>query len=405
MNRSHLFRRMCIWLFLSSLSPLCHSFDLHVGGFGTASVSCFSSNEADYISNDQPKGPGVTQTCDTGLDSVIGAQFDALMTPSLEAGLQIVADRNADESYDPDVTVAQLRWFATDRLTFRLGRMPSPTFLHSEDRQVRYAMPWVRPPLEVYGMIPTLYNDGGEFIYVSHWNGWQMEWQSGISKFDFDIPELITKGALARVETKNLYTNLLIRNSNTLVKLGYVKFKVTAPSTSTDALFAGLRAVAGPAGAALADDLEIEDSDSQLISIGIRHETQRWLAMSEFAYREIDSYLRDQYGFYATLGYRIDRWMPYATVARRWSKGPNTDSRAGPLTTEVNNLLAYKFDSSSWSLGLSRELSDQSMLKMQLDHIQPDDGSRGLLINQTAAYDLAHPDSDWLFTLSIDFIF
>lgn len=397
--------QLFVMALLLSIAGQASSFEPHLRGFGTASLSCFSSDDADYITNNQPKGPGISGRCDTGLDSLLGLQFDAEIAQQFEFGLQIIADRNADASYDPDVSVAQLRWHASDALTFRIGRMPTPTFLHSEDRQVRFAMPWVRPPLEVYGLIPTLYNDGAEFVLDTQWNNWHLEWQGGISRFDFEIPELITKGALTDVETKNMYLNVLIRNPNTLIKLGYFKFKVTAPSTATDALFDALRMFGGPSGAELASDLEIKNSDSHLISIGIRHETNNWLAMSEFAYRTIDSYLRDQYGAYATIGYHFDSWMPYVTLARRWSKGPSTDDRAGAFTQSVEDLLAFKFDSTSISFGLSRELSERMTLKMQADWIQPDDNSRGLFINNSADYDLDNPDSDWLLTLSLDFVF
>lgn len=382
------------------------AFEPHLRGFGTASLSCFSSNDSDFVTNNQPKGPGISGTCDTGVDSLLGLQIDAELTRQLEFGLQIIADRHADASFDPDFSIAQLRWHANDALTFRFGRMPTPTFLHSEDRQVRYAMPWVRPPLEVYGLIPTLYNDGMEFVFETVLKEWQIEWHGGISRFDFEIPDAATKGALDDVETENVYLNFLVRNSNTLIKIGYFKFKVSAPSEAAIAIFDALEFFNGPPGSALVSDLEIKDSDSELISLGIRYDNNNWLAMGEYAYRTIDSYLRDQYGAYMTVGYHMDDWMPYFTLARRWTKGPDTDNRAGLLTPQLNTLLAYsRFDSTSISLGLSRVLNEQATLKVQTDWIQPDDDSWGLYFNHSSDYDFNNPESDWLFSLSLDFIF
>jgi hypothetical protein len=71
-------------------------------------------------------------------------------------------------------------------------------------------------------------------------------------------------------------------------------------------------------------------------------------------------------------------------------------------------LAATRTDSSRLSLGLSRELHPQAILKLQLDYIRPDRDSFGLYTNHADAYgDPAYrrPGSDWLFALSLDFVF
>ena len=98
--------------------------------------------------------------------------------------------------------------------------------------------------------------------------------------------------------------------------------------------------------------------------------------------------------------------MPYATLARRWTRGSDSDSRAGFLQPAVEGLLAgTRFDSTSVSLGLSREITEQATLKFQSDWIRPDKKSWGLYSNHAPDYNFADPGSDWLFTLSLDFVF
>ena len=140
--------------------------------------------------------------------------------------------------------------------------------------------------------------------------------------------------------------------------------------------------------------------------MGVQLEQNDWLLMSELGYRTLDGFIRDQYGAYITLGRRFGSWMPYTTLAKRWSRGANTDSRAGALQPEVEALLAIsRYDTTSVSLGLSREITEQAILKFQADWVKPDRDSRGLYTNHAADYNFTNPDSDWLYTLSLDFVF
>jgi hypothetical protein len=161
-----------------------------------------------------------------------------------------------------------------------------------------------------------------------------------------------------------------------------------------------------PDGAQLADDLEIDHAPTHRFTIGMSHEQGDWLAMAEFGYRSIEGFFRDQYGVYGTLGRRFGPWMPYTTLARRWTTGPDSSSRAGFLQPAVEGMLAAtRFDSTRASLGLSREITEQATLKFQADWVRPDKNSWGLYSNHAPDYNFADPGSDWLFTLSLDFVF
>lgn len=405
MNRIFTLFRLSVVVTLLITGAPAAALDAYFSGFGTASISCFSNDEADFIVNDQPKGPGRTSRCDEGSDSLLGLQLDLEFSESVEFGLQLVSDRNEDSSFTPDVTVGQLRWRPTDELTLRLGRMPADAFLHAENRQVRYSMPWVRPPLEVYSLVPVASQDGLEFIYESNLGHWRTELHGGFTRFDVDVP-LSNVSDTFPVETFGPFLNLVLADRNTLFKIGYAYKKTTITLPHTEALFDALRSFVFPDGAQLADDLEIDDSPTHRFGIGVSHERGDWLAMAEFGYRSIEGFFRDQYGAYTTLGRRIGPWMPYTTLARRWTSGPDKDGRAGFLEPAVEGLLAgTRFDTTSVSLGLSREITEQATLKFQTDWIRPDKNSWGMYSNHAPDYDFADPGSDWLFTLSLDFVF
>ena len=382
--------------------------ELHVDGFGTASLSCFSSETADYVLNDQPEGPGRTRDCDTGIDSLLGVQFDLGLRDSLEFGLQLIADRNEDRGFNPDVSVAQLRWRPTAATTLRLGRMPNPAFIHSEDRQVRYALPWVRPPVEVYSLIPPFSHDGLEILQEGRIGHWYTEWQGGVSVLDYDSPASNSDETFP-VETRQAYLGLTLQDSNHLIKLRYGYARISLERPEMERLFTILQHL-GPVGAGLADDLAVDNSPSHMLSLGFQRDMGEWLTIAEFAYRSAEGAIRDQSGAYVTQGRRFGPWMLYGTLARRISRGDDTDPRArslGPLLQNaIETLLTRtRFDTTSASVGLSRQIDEQSTLKFQADWVQPDKQSWGLYYNHSEDYDYANPDHDWLFTLSLDFVF
>lgn len=402
MTRKIAWRGLLLGLILLQTSAVVVAQGVNISGFGTASLSCFSSRTADFAINEQPRGAGRSGRCDTGLDSLLGVQLDTALSPTLDLGLQLVADRNPDRSFNPNITLAQLRWHATDALTLRFGRMHLATFLHEEDRKVHYAQPWVRPPLEVYGLVPPIPNDGLDFIHASTLGNWHVEWHGGASTVAFDTPIKNTRDT-APVESRQVFLSLSLRQENLLAKLSYGYSRVTLREPQMQQLLDFLR---NNVSASLAEDLAIDDSPAHLLTLGLRREWNDWLLIGEFGYRTMQGFSRDQVGAYVTLGRRFGQWMPYATLARRESRGPDADSRAGFMKASVDMLLAStRYDRSSVSLGVSREICPKATLKLQADWTRPDSNSWGLYTNHAPDYNYAHPGTDRLLTLSLDFVF
>jgi len=392
---------------LALLAPhqLIQAVDFHIGGFGTAGFSCFTNNSADYVINDQPEGPGRSRQCDGGTDSNLGIQIDLELLESLEIGVQAVADRNEDRDYLPGLMVAQLRWHLADNLTFRIGRTPTPLFIYSESRQVRYALPWVRPPLEVYGLLPTFAQNAVEFLYNNQIGDWQAEWHGGVSQIEFDTPLSNTKDTFP-VKAYGGFLTVTLEQSNTLIKLGYGYNETSFSTPDIDFLLNALRSPLIPEGSRLADELLMKDAPTHLVTIGMRYEYEDWLTMAEFGYRTIESFFRDQYGAYITVGHRFNSWLPYLTVAKRWTSGPDNDDRASFLQPQTAALLAStRYDSASVALGVSHDVNDYIKVKLQTDWIRPDSNSWGLFTNHAPDYDYSDPGSDWLFSMNLDFVF
>jgi len=135
--------------------------------------------------------------------------------------------------------------------------------------------------------------------------------------------------------------------------------------------------------------------------------------MGEIGYRSIDGFFRDQYGAYFTIGKEIEKWFPYMTIARRFTRGHHKDQRTETLLPELaaaveSTLASTRFDSSLFSMGISREINNNIQLKLQADWIKTDNNSFGLYTNQdydTNDEEYKHPKSNWLFSISLDFTF
>lgn len=359
MNRFSVQHSIVFYILVCAISPAADAFDYQFTGFGSAGFSCVAYDHADFVIDDQPEGPGRTSSCDAGIDSMFGVQLHLMFNDALDFSLQAVLHRNSEGDFLPELTVAQLRWQPLDGLTLRFGRMPTPAFSHSDNRQVRYTMPWVRPTTEIYDLLPRVSSDGIEFIIAHTIEEWHAEWLGGITVADHEAPRSNIEDTFP-VDAEGMFLNLTLSNANTRIKLGYLFGVSSIANPDANLILQTLRALSGQRDSALADDLEIDNNFSQMVSFGVNHDTEDWFVIGEFAYRSIGGYFRDQYGAYPTLGAHLGDWSPYTTVARRWTQGDDIDTRAGLLSQPVAALLAAtRYDSTRIALGLANAIHDK----------------------------------------------
>jgi hypothetical protein len=96
---------------------------------------------------------------------VLGAQVTARLTERWSAVLQVVSEQDPGHTYRPEVEWANVKYQATPDLSVRIGRTVLPVLMLADIRRVGYANPWVRPPVEVYSLVPVTSNDGVDASY------------------------------------------------------------------------------------------------------------------------------------------------------------------------------------------------------------------------------------------------
>jgi hypothetical protein len=126
-----------------------------LSGFGTLDEVRSNDNQADFTSSTfKPTGAGYSDAWSANVDSLIGMQVVANIAPKVSSLLQIISEQHYNGTYSPHVEWANVKYQVTSDFSIRVGRTSLPIFMETDSREIGYANPWVRPPLEVYSLSP-----------------------------------------------------------------------------------------------------------------------------------------------------------------------------------------------------------------------------------------------------------
>jgi hypothetical protein len=360
-------------------------------GFGTVGLSCFSSDNYDFLRYESPSGPGKSRRCDNRLDSLLGLQLDANLTERLQGTLQTTNYHRADNTFKPEVTLANLRVELSDNNTLRIGRIQNPILLVSDYRNVMYSQPWARPPADMYNLVEVFSFDGIELNHRLEINNDVLTLQGGLVRSNFDASR--SPVATDPIKVRVAYMNVLSERGDWLLKGSILGGNIYYTNPDIEAALAALDSLGA---SDLASNLSMKDKHVLLIGLGTRYETNQWLVQGEYLYRTIDSFYRDQHDAYLMAGRHFGDWMPYAIVSKRWSKSQGKENLAlDPTQYSIAKALvdATDYDSKDLAMGLSFKLNMQAVLKLQIDFIKPDASS-------------SRPtETQRLTTLNVDFVF
>ena len=136
---------------------------LELSGFATVGAVYTDHNDMGFsrVGFDQPGD----ENPDFGPDTVLGVQANLRLSTLTSAALQVRSREDSAGSYEPRPTLAFLSHHLTPSVTLRFGRMRGPFFMLSDSIDVNYSHPWVRPPVEVYGLNPFVDVDGVDLLY------------------------------------------------------------------------------------------------------------------------------------------------------------------------------------------------------------------------------------------------
>jgi hypothetical protein len=379
-----------------------------LSGFGTLGLVHSSEDEADFTASPlQPSGAGYTHSWSPDVDSRLGVQASAHFTPQLSAMLQVISEKRYDKTYRPFVEWANITYQPTPEFSVRLGRIVLPTFLISDSRKVGYANPWVRPPVELYGLSPIFDSDGAEANYKMQAGDVVNTLLGTFGHPHFRAPP----GGVSDVKQVWAIADTIEYRSLTV----HVAYQATSYNyESFDAVFDAYRKF-GPQGTALADRYDLVGKRAQVTTAGAMYYPGKWFMTGEWANRNLHAAFGGSTAWYVSGGYRLAQFTPYLTYTERKSDSKSFDpglnvsglppDLAGPATglnAALNAILATAADQDTISVGSRWDVMENVDIKLQYDRIDLDAGSAGTLINVQPGFQRGGIVN--LLTIAIDFV-
>lgn len=378
-------------------------------GFGTLGVAHSSEDQADFTSGVfKPDGAGHSHDWSFDVDSLIAAQVTADFTPKLSAVVQVIAEQNYDDTYRPHVEWANIKYQFTPDFSVRIGRTVMPVFLLSDTRKVGYTYPWVRPPIEIYRMIPITTNDGVDVSYRLRLGEVTNTLQAYYGNNKVDLPNNNGTGKGSDV----LGITYTAEYGPLTTHIAYQTNSIT--TAAVNSLFDSFRKF-GSQGIRIADKYDSDDKPLDFIGFGAHYDPGRWFVTGEWSHSNFHSYVGKQTAWYVSGGYRIGKFTPFVTYTQATADNlsdPGLTLSAlpaflvGPATSlnaALNAILSTKPVQDTISVGARWDFMKNTALKVQFDHTDIGTGSAGTLINTQPGFE---PGGTFnVFSATIDFVF
>lgn len=393
MNRSEMLRlSLAVAALFAAHAQAQETPNVSFSGYATIGVAHSDNRDADYLADVvKPNGPGYTREWSPDVDTRAGIQATANLTMKLSAALQVITQQNYTNSYKPSVEWANVKYQFTPEIAARAGRVVLPIFMVTDYRRVGYANPWVRPPVELYSMIPITTADGVDGAWRTSFGEVTNTLQGMFGRASLKFPDASGFEA-GKAEARSLFalSNTLEYGSTTL-RLNYGQADLTV--AALDPFFDAYRQF-GPPGEAIASRFDVHGRKVDFIGVGVSYDPGKWFAMAEAAQFATHSVLGTKRAWYASAGYRFGSITPYATYAQISSASASSDpglplaglppqaaATAAFLNDNLNRTLSLITQQRTVSVGVRWDVLRNVALKAQYDSIRPDDSSFGTFGN------------------------
>jgi hypothetical protein len=383
-------------------------------GYGTAGVVHSDYDQADYLVDAfKPSGPGHTRSWDPEVDSRLAGQVAAQFSPRFSGVVQVLMQQRHDDTWKPRVEWANLTWHVTEDFNLRAGRVVLPVFMLTDTRKVGYANPWVRPPVEMYSMVPVTSNDGVEASWRVAAGDTRTTFQATTGRSDSPFPSASGFSA-GEAEARNLMKlAATIERGPLSVRIDYGQARLTIAALNES--FSVLQAF-GPAGQAIIDRYSVDDRRVTFFGIGTAYDPGHWFAMAEWARFDTRSIIGKKEAWYVSAGARFGKLTPYATHARirmlsnRTDPGlplaglpPELAAAGAMLNAALNAQLAVGPMQETTSVGLRWDVLKNAAVKVQYDSVDVGAGSIGTFGNLQPGFETGKRVG--IFSASVDFVF
>jgi len=343
---------------------------VQVSGFATLGAVTTDRDDA-WFTRYGVNYPGDSDP-DFSPDSLLGLQASLRLSAYNDVTVQALIREDGEESYDPRITLAFFRQTLAPGLSMRLGRLRVPFFMLSDSLHLNYANPWVRPPVEVYGLNPFNDLDGLDLVYHAR-----------IGALDAELHPYFGRGRvpfpMGRARLKSTWgMNVTLVQGDFSLHLGHGdgRFSMVRGDPQTSSIIAALNRAGLPGVAA---DLSGTDGSTSFNSVGLQWDDGVWQIVSEYAHRRANRYATSSSGWYVSVGRRFGPVTPYAVVARQRLENPIAEAAVPPaLQPGWDAFLTSRNNAQrSFTVGARWDVTSFAAVKAEVTRAHVDDDSWG----------------------------
>jgi hypothetical protein len=362
-----------------------------VSGFGTVGlVGQSGGNGWGFARNTTQRGADtrISATPDTRL----GLQLNWNPGTRWEAGIQgVLQSKPAGAPLAENIDWAYLGYRLQPDTRLRIGRVNPDIFLFADSRNVGFALPWARPPVDFYGFAPLVSIDGADL--EQRWFAGDSTWRARASGGSVRTGVTTTDGRRLQVQGRNTWALGLSREQGgLLLKASYLRSQFQIDTgNGADQLRDGLgqlRALPVPGLAGTLDRLEQNVWTGGLASywaLAAQYDTGPWTFIAEGSQLRVPRSPLNGKRAYASAGYRRGSITYYGVLGR---VRPDQEMLVepdlvgplapflGPAGARQAQVLAgyatgaglnYRFDQSTVGAGLRWDFRPDAALKLQVD--------------------------------------
>lgn len=359
-------------LALPAASALADMPSLQISGFGTLGLVATGASDLRLtnLGIDQPD----SSNPDFGPDSVLGIQANMAITDRTAAVIQLVSRENPRGNYNPRASLAFVSQNLTEAATLRMGRLRIPFFMLSDSLNINFANPWIRPPVEVYGLNPFSDLNGIDLLYRTRVGAADIEVHPYLGRSSISI---YSSGS-ARL-TRLMGVNVTMSTEQLTVFAGHGESPLTL--NWGDETFTLLTSLMPPD---VYKALSGNNGHASFSSAGFQWDDGTWLLIGEYARRTNRRYANSAHGWHLTAARRFGNVMPYLTLARQTQDRPVAEaSFSDPVLGALQTALFNGFNISrngaqqSVALGTRWDFRRDAALKFEFTHVQTTDNGWG----------------------------
>ena len=301
--------------------------DVSINGFLTAAAAKSNNDDSNYQSD-------ISDEWKFDPDSVLGLQISVVVTDDLDLTALLIS--RGEEDHDLETDWAYVGYTLNDAAKLRAGRVKFPAFLVSDYLDVGFAYPWIRPPVEMYSLVPIFGMNGADLLFDTQLMSFDITLNPYVGSesddamgLDFDAEQMVGLNVSAALDWITL-------------RVGYVETKLTFET----------------GGITLVDE-----ADASFLGLGTQIDWNNLVIYAEFGEADIDDPAFPSHdAWYVTAGYRFGKWLPHVTYAKR------TSDDTGPGVREQQ----------STTFGVRYDLTGNLAFKAEFSRVEPEAGTYGL---------------------------